>query len=168
MGVSKWELFFRFAMLEAPIVAFPASYATNLLHPAAVTRSWTAIVSVMDTFVTIVLRFSSTMKERLAMDNNSNAPFVPDVEIHILQNSKTGQTIIKSATGQPVNPVYLIVLCAGIIQANGNAILQAQPVVAQHDFFALAGETKCRKPRCGQSREHAIHTVNPTPPGLGL
>ena len=97
------------------------------------------------------------------MPNNKTnvvANFKPDVEISIKHSTSTGQTVIASANGVPINPLFLVSILMGICKGNIDAMLNAQlqAVKSQpHKFLVLPGEVKCRHPYCVAPEDDPIH-----------
>lgn len=105
-----------------------------------------------------------------------NQPLPPnigthDVQIIIKVNTTTGQMLIESGNGRPINPYQLCIICTDVIKGNINAIMQQQsmlirppaatppsePFVGLHDFLPSEEyENKLCK-SCGRPPEHEIH-----------
>lgn len=96
------------------------------------------------------------------MPNNKTVVpnFNPDVEISIKYSTTTGQTVIESANGKPLNPLFLVSILTGVCKGNVDALLNAQLQAAKsqpHKFLVLPGEVKCRHPYCVAPEDDPIH-----------
>jgi hypothetical protein len=100
---------------------------------------------------------------------NQNLNFKADIHVIIKVDIKTGQMMIESGNGQPINPLVLSSICLNIAKVNVDQTL-AQAANAKgtrpHQFLALEGEHRCRVPGCGKIRNDAVHTSEDSPQGV--
>jgi len=87
--------------------------------------------------------------------------FKPDIHFIVKVDMRTGQMMIESGNGQPINPLVLASICLNIGKVNIDQVLTlatqskgSQP----HPFLVLEGEHRCRVPGCGKIKNDPIHT----------